>query len=181
MMPPPHPTPTHPRSPPPLPFVTVSLTFLLCDLASLLSISSPFPLVLKQALYCVCSAEQAALEALTQYFCVSVCVCVSVPASLSDRVNPFRGPCAMPRPLFSLYSKLIGFSTSQSLRTPLSVGRLLWEVTPPSHHSPSTSQDQNAIKECVLRRSTQSPMGLCCRSMSKECVCVCVTTRRKAW
>lgn len=49
--------------------------FLLCDLASLLSIFSLFPLVLKQAVYCVCSAEQPALKA----GCVCMCVCPGQP------------------------------------------------------------------------------------------------------
>lgn len=41
-----------------------------------------FPLVLTQAMYCVCSAEQPAIKAL--------CVCVFVPARLSDCVNPWE-------------------------------------------------------------------------------------------
>lgn len=60
-----------------------------------------FPLVLKQAVYCVCSVEQPALKAL--------CVCVFVPASLSDCVNPLEAlvTSSLPCPLF--------FSTTASI------------------------------------------------------------------
>lgn len=72
----------------------VKHTFLLCDLDSLLSIFSLFPLVLKQAVYCVCSAEQPTLKALY--------ICVFAPASLSDRVNPSEAlvTSSLPCPFF---------------------------------------------------------------------------------
>lgn len=56
---------------PTLLFPTVKHTFLLHDLAPLLSIFSLFPLVLKQPVYCACSAEQPALKA------ACMCVCPS--------------------------------------------------------------------------------------------------------
>lgn len=57
-------------------------------------LSSLFHVVLKQALYCVCSAEQPALKPL--------CVCVFVPASLSDCVNPSEALAvsSLPCPFF---------------------------------------------------------------------------------
>lgn len=84
-------------------FPSVSYTFLLCDLASLLSIFSFFPLVLKQAVYCVCSAEQPALKA------VYMCVSVFVPASLSDHVNPLRGPAHLLPALPPFFFPLLAF------------------------------------------------------------------------
>lgn len=79
--------------------------FLPSDLPSLLSIVSLSPLLLIQAVYCVCSAEQPALKA--------VCVCVFVPASLSDHVNPQRGPGHLlpalpPLPLLHNYASFSG-------------------------------------------------------------------------
>lgn len=126
-----------------------SLTFLRGDLASFLSIFSLFPLVLKQAVYCVCSAEQPALKAL--------CVCVFVPVSLSDHVNPLRG-----------LAHLLPCCFSSSLSPPISIGLCCLPQPPDmlSHlsvtpsctsmwasrtggNSPLTSQDQTAITNAV--------------------------------
>lgn len=117
-------------------FPSVSYTFLLCDLASLLSIFSFFPLVLKQAVYCVCSAEQPALKA------VYMCVSVFVPARLSDHVNPLRGPAhllpALP-PFFpstglhwlALPSQPPDMLSHLSITTHSDPqGPITWEVTP---------------------------------------------------
>lgn len=113
--------------------LSVKLTFLLCDLASLLSIVPLSALVLKQALYCVCSAEQPAS---------TLDVCVFVPASLSDCVNPLTGsPPPQLAPFFypsaglrwfalpSLPADLLPHLPVTTCSTPQ--GPITWEVTPP--------------------------------------------------
>ena len=85
---------------------SVKHTFLFCDLASLLSICSLFPLVLKQAVYCVCSAEQPALKAqcvCVCCVCIYKCVCLFQPACqttlIPSEARP-RLPSASPLPLY---------------------------------------------------------------------------------
>jgi len=96
---------------------SVRCTFLLRDLAPLLSIFSLFPVVLKQTVYCVCSAEQPALRA--AYRCVLVSV--FVPASPSDHVNPLRGsahllPASLPHPFLFIYPPLAAIGLRSPLR-----------------------------------------------------------------
>lgn len=110
----------------------------------LLSIFSLFPLVLKQAVYCVCSVEQPALKAL--------CVCVFVPASLSDCVNPLEAlvTSSLPRPLFFSTPASIGsFFFSSSWYAFLPASHCLVASLQANHKEGNpllTSQDQTAIR-----------------------------------
>lgn len=141
---------------------SVKHTFLLSDLASLICL---FSLVLKQAVYCVCSAEQPALKA--------VCVCLSQPACqtvlipteawlTSSRLAPTPfSPSPLPRA--SVWS---GCPLRQLIGS-LNASQIL--LAPPL---PMTSQDQTAIRDQRLwvflpHRLLTTPMVLCCRSMSK--------------
>lgn len=78
-----------------LPFV--NFTFLLCDLASLLSLFPPF---LKQAVHCVRSAEQLALKALCRCVCLSqpACRTTLIPSEAQLTTLP-----ALPPPLFCIF------------------------------------------------------------------------------
>lgn len=140
----------------------VTHTFLLSDLASLLSIFSLYPLVLIQAVYCVCSAEQPALKA--------VCVCVFVPASLSDHVNPLRGPGhllpALP-PFPSLSFTTTPVSQAADMLFHLSVrwrSPTHWPITWPDTGSDSV---QDPVTLRVEHRSLPVPMMLSVRSMTE--------------
>lgn len=112
-------------------------------LASLLSIFSLLPLVLKQAVYCVCSAEQPALK--------DVCECLSQPACQtvlipSEAWLTSSSPC----PFFFSLSLLLAYvalMASWHARPPVSHSLLasLW-----ANHTEGnpllTSQDQTAIR-----------------------------------
>lgn len=116
--------------------------FLLSDLPSLLSVVSLYPPLLIQAVYCVCSAEQPALKA--------VCVCVFVPASLSDHVNPLRGPGhllpALP-PFPSLSFTTMPVSQAADMLFHLSVrwhSPTRWPITRPDTGSDSVQEPMAA-------------------------------------
>lgn len=119
-------------------------TFVPSPWFGLLSLFSLFPLVLKQAVYCVCSAEQPAQKAL--------CICVFVPASLSDRVNPSEAlvTSCPPCPLFLSPPPSIGsfcFSGCWYALPPANQ-RLLasWRANHAGCNPLLTSQDQTAIR-----------------------------------
>lgn len=99
-------------------------------------------LVLQQAAHCVCSAEQAAMKAL--------CVCVFVPASLSDCVNPCAALVTLhaPRQLRLAHFSFSGFWLAFPAVCHCVVVSLL------ANHIKGnpllTSQDQTAIRQqCV--------------------------------
>lgn len=136
--------------------------FLLTDLPSLLSIVSLYPLLLIQAVYCVCSAEQPALKA--------VCVCVFVPASLSDHVNPLRGPGHLlpalppfPLPLLHNYAS---FSGCRYALPPVSQMAFTYPLA--NHTTPYGIRQRSGTNGWELTTfSLPVPMVLCIKSMAK--------------